>query len=126
MQYWFETLTVTWIGNAIKETGIHKIACAGGNFQNVKANQKILSMTEVDDAFFCPGASDEGLAVGAALQGYFTLSFNEGKSPTKVPLTKPYFGPSFSNATSTEQTLHAPYGARFGSSQSVGTFFSPT
>ena len=34
-------------------------------------------------------------------------------------------GPSFSKATSTEHTLQAPYGARFGSSQSVGTFFSP-
>ena len=32
-------------------------------------------------------------------------------------------GPSFSKATSTEQTLQAPYGARFGSSQRVGTFF---
>ena len=97
MQKWFETLTVSWIKNAVKETGIHKIACAGGNFQNVKANQKILSIDEVDDAFFCPGASDEGLAVGVALHGYFILSFNEGRIPTKVPLQKPYFGPSFSN-----------------------------
>ena len=84
----YETLTITWIKNAIKKTGIHKLAFAGGNFQNVKANQKILALEEVDDAFFCPAASDEGLAVGAALQGYFTLAFNDGILPNKVPLKK--------------------------------------
>ena len=93
----YETLTITWIKNAIKKTGIHKLAFAGGNFQNVKANQKILALEEVDDAFFCPAASDEGLAVGAALQGYFTLAFNDGILPNKVPLKKPYFGSYFSN-----------------------------
>jgi len=97
MQELYETLTLTWVKNAIKKTGIHKLAFAGGNFQNVKANQKILSLEEVDDAFFCPAASDEGLAVGAALQGYFTLAFKDGIVPNKVPLKKPYFGSSFSN-----------------------------
>ena len=97
MQELYETLTLTWVKNAIKKTGIHKLAFAGGNFQNVKANQKILSLEEVDDAFFCPAASDEGLAVGAALQGYFALAFKDGIVPNKVPLKKPYFGSSFSN-----------------------------
>ena len=97
MQELYETLTLTWVKNAIKKTGIHKLAFAGGNFQNVKANQKILSLEEVDDAFFCPAASDEGLAVGAALQGYFVLAFKDGIVPNKVPLKKPYFGSSFSN-----------------------------
>ena len=36
-----------------------------------------------------------------------------------------FVGPSFSKATSTEQTRQAPYGARLGSSHKVGTFFSP-
>ena len=93
----YETLTINWIKNAIKKTGIRKLACAGGNFQNVKTNQKILALEEVDDAFFCPAASDEGLAVGVALQGYFTLAFNDGILPNKVPLKKPYFGSYFSN-----------------------------
>jgi len=97
IQELYETLTLTWVKNAIKKTGIHKLAFAGGNFQNVKANQKILSLEEVDDAFFCPAASDEGLAVGAALQGYFALAFKDGIVPNKVPLKKPYFGSSFSN-----------------------------
>ena len=96
-QEWFETLNLKWIRSAIEKTGIHKIACAGGNFLNVKANKKILSMSEVDDAFFCPAAGDEGLAVGAALRGYFEMAFKDGIMPSKVPLRDSYFGSSFSN-----------------------------
>jgi carbamoyltransferase len=96
-QEWFETLNLKWIKNAIEKTGIHKIACAGGNFLNVKANKKILSMSEVDDAFFCPAAGDEGLAVGAALRGYFEMAFKDGIMPSKMPLRDSYLGSSFSN-----------------------------
>ena len=86
-----------WIKNAIEKTGIHKIACAGGNFLNVKANQKLLALEEVDDAFFCPAAGDEGLAVGAALVGYYEMSIMSGRKPENVPLKDAYFGSSFSN-----------------------------
>ena len=93
----YETLTITWIKNAIKKTGIHKLAFSGGNFQNVKANQKILALEEVDDAFFCPAAGDDGLAVGTALQVYFRLAFENGSKPEKIPLVGSYFGSSFSD-----------------------------
>ena len=96
-QEWLEILKEKWIKNAIEETGIHKIACAGGNFLNVKANQKLLALEEVDDAFFCPASSDEGLAVGAALKGCIELEVKNGHRPTKVALTNNYFGSSFSN-----------------------------
>ena len=54
-----------------------KIACAGGVFGNVKANKSILQLDCIDDAFFCPAASDEGLAVGAALSGYNELELQK-------------------------------------------------
>ena len=96
-QSWFETLITKWVSNAVKETGIRKIACAGGNFLNVKANRKILSLDDVDDVFFCPAASDEGLAVGAALKGYFEIALRDGIKPVKEPLKSNYFGSSFTN-----------------------------
>ena len=96
-QEWLEILKEKWIKNAIEKTGIHKIACAGGNFLNVKANQKLLALEEVDDAFFCPAAGDEGLAVGAALVGYYEMSIMSGRKPENVPLKDAYFGSSFSN-----------------------------
>ena len=96
-QEWLEILKEKWVKNAIAKTGIHKIACAGGNFLNVKANQKLLALEEVDDAFFCPASGDEGLAVGAALIGYYEMSIMSGKKPENVPLKDTYFGSSFSN-----------------------------
>ena len=94
-QLWFETLITTWIRNAIEQTDIHKIACAGGLFLNVKANKKILEMPEVEDAFFYPAAGDDGTPVGAALQAYYALCIKEGIKPEKVPLTDLYHGPSY-------------------------------
>ena len=96
-QSWFETLITKWVSNAVEKTGIRKIACAGGSFLNVKANRKILSLDDIDDAFFCPAASDEGLAVGAALKGYFEIALRDGIKPIKEPLKSNYFGSSFTN-----------------------------
>ena len=96
-QEWLEILKEKWVKNAIAKTGIHKIACAGGNFLNVKANQKLLALEEVDDAFFCPASGDEGLAVGAALIGYYEMSMMSGKKPENIPLKDTYLGSSFSN-----------------------------
>jgi len=96
-QQWYEELITKWVKAAIKKTGLKKIACAGGNFLNVKANKLILEMEDVEDAFFCPGAGDEGLTVGAALQGYYQFAMREGTKPIKLPLVGNYFGTSFSN-----------------------------
>ena len=96
-QSWFETLITKWVSNAVEKTGIRKIACAGGNFLNVKANRKILSLDDVDDVFFCPAASDEGLAVGAALKGYFEIALRDGIKPVKEHLKSNYFGSSVTN-----------------------------
>ena len=43
-QTWFEKLITDWIRAGIKKTGIRKIACAGGDFMNVKTNKLILEM----------------------------------------------------------------------------------
>jgi carbamoyltransferase len=96
-QTWFEKLITDWIRAGIKKTGIRKIACAGGDFMNVKTNKLILEMDEVDELFVCPASGDEGLAVGAALQADFELSLQEGQISSKTPLNDLYFGTSFSN-----------------------------
>ncbi len=41
--------------------------------------------------------SDEGLAVGAALKGYFEIALRDGIKPVKEPLKSNYFGSSFTN-----------------------------
>ncbi|MFZ6009076.1 MAG: carbamoyltransferase C-terminal domain-containing protein [Bacteroidota bacterium] len=44
-----------------------KLALAGGVFANVRVNQKILEMPEVDNVFIQPAMGDSGLAQGAAI-----------------------------------------------------------
>ena len=96
VQRHFEELMCSWARNAINSTGIRKIACAGGAFLNVKANKLIREIPEVENAFFYPASGDEGLAVGAALQGYYEFCKRDGISPKKWQMTDLYYGPSFS------------------------------
>jgi len=94
-QFWLETLLLKWVKNAIELTGIHRIACSGGVFLNVKANKLIRESSEVHDSFFYPAAGDDGLPVGAALQAYHEFCKREGIKPEKAPLTDLYYGPDY-------------------------------
>jgi len=94
-QLWVEELLTTWINNAVEKYSIRKIACAGGVFLNVKANQRILQTCRIEDAFFNPLAGDDGQAIGAALEGYYRFCEREGLTPDKEPLNSIYHGPSY-------------------------------
>ncbi|MFL6409473.1 MAG: carbamoyltransferase C-terminal domain-containing protein [Nitrososphaeraceae archaeon] len=96
-QQHFEDLMKRWVQNAIRSTGIHKVACSGGLFLNVKANKILGELQEVDDIFFYPASDDEGTPIGAALQGYYEYSAREGIRPEHVPVGEIYYGPSYSN-----------------------------
>ncbi|MGI0023398.1 MAG: carbamoyltransferase C-terminal domain-containing protein, partial [Nitrososphaeraceae archaeon] len=88
---------IKWIRNAIKNTGIRKLACAGGVFMNVKANMLILEMDEVDSLFIFPSGGDESLAIGAAYNVYVDYLSKIGKKVNTTPISSVYFGPSYSN-----------------------------
>lgn len=96
-QQHFEDMVIQWVRNCIKETGINKIACAGGAFLNVKANKLIREMEEVEDVFFYPACGDGGLSVGAALEAYYRYCEREGVQVKKVPLRDLYYGAEYSN-----------------------------
>ena len=70
LQMFTEELLCRWIRNAIKKTGIHKIALSGGVFMNVKANKRIMEMGEVADMFIFPSCGDESNPIGAAYYVY--------------------------------------------------------
>ena len=96
VQRYYEELMCKWVRSAVVSTGIQKIVCAGGGFLNVKANKLISEIPEVESAFFYPASGDEGLAVGAALQGYYEFCKRDGISPKNWQMTDLYYGPSFS------------------------------
>jgi carbamoyltransferase len=65
-QAFVEGMLTTWVRNAIRETGIRRIACSGGVFMNVKANLAILELPEVEDMYVLPSCGDESNSIGAA------------------------------------------------------------
>lgn len=96
-QQHFEEILAQWVKNAIEETGLNKICCAGGAFLNVKANKVLREMEEVEDIFFYPAAGDEGIAVGAALEGYHRFCEREGIKPKREKLGPIYYGMEYDN-----------------------------
>jgi carbamoyltransferase len=76
---------------AVEKTGNRNVCLAGGVALNSKANGKIVAAGLVDKFFVQPAASDDGVALGAALVPYLDRG---GKLPNK-PMRHVYLGPSF-------------------------------
>lgn len=55
-----EEIARYWIG----QTGVHNISLTGGVFANVKVNQKLSEMDEVEKVFVFPNMGDGGIAIG--------------------------------------------------------------
>ena len=62
-----ERLVLEVVRTYLRETGRRRILLSGGIFGNVKLNQRIHELPEVESLFVHPGMGDEGLCVGAAL-----------------------------------------------------------
>ncbi len=65
-----ESILVEMTSHVIEKFNCGNIAVGGGVFMNVKANQKILALDEVQDFTVSPSCGDESLAIGAAVYGY--------------------------------------------------------
>jgi carbamoyltransferase len=78
---------------AVQQTGLKKVALAGGVFGNVKLNQRIMELKGVEQIFVFPAMSDAGLAVAAA-----QIASNPKSDLRNPKLNDVYLGPEFSNA----------------------------
>jgi carbamoyltransferase len=76
---------------AMARTGAKSLCLAGGVALNSKANGKIVASGMVEKIFVQPAASDDGVALGAALAPYLD---GNGRLPSK-PMRHGYWGPSF-------------------------------
>ena len=76
---------------AMEKTKCRNLCLAGGVALNSKANGKIAASGLVNQFFIQPAASDDGVALGAALAPYLD---NNGKLPNKS-MRHGYWGPSF-------------------------------
>lgn len=67
VQVLLEEAVGTYSRHWVDRAGYKDVALAGGVFANVKLNQRIHELNNVDRIFVHPGMGDDGLAVGAAL-----------------------------------------------------------
>lgn len=92
-QQHFENIVLKIIGRKLRETAKRKLLLAGGLFGNVKLNQRLNELAEVEYLFVHPGMGDEGLPVGAALA--LSAERNEG---VLTRIRDVFWGPDFTDA----------------------------
>jgi len=86
-----ETAMMNVVRMAIEKTRCRNVCLAGGVALNSKANGNIIASGLVEKVFVQPAASDDGVALGAALAPYLD---DHGKLPNK-PMRHGYWGPAF-------------------------------
>lgn len=96
IQLFTEEITVDWITRWIKKTGIKNIALAGGVFMNVKMNQKISELKEVDKITIVPSAGDESTVIGACYNGYVKYCEKNNISAEIKKINNLYLGIEYS------------------------------
>lgn len=93
----FEEAIVGLARNFLRETGQRRLAVNGGVFANVKLNQRLAALPEVERLFVFPGMSDTGNSVGAAIMVLDKLEPGYLKHRA-APLRDVYLGPAYSDA----------------------------
>ena len=88
-----EELLCEMVQTAIYKYKVNDIAIGGGVFMNVKANQKVLNLSEVKSLISTPSCGDESLAVGAAVYGYMqSFDYKDIKQAKNI-----YWGSEYNN-----------------------------
>ena len=96
VQLLLEEIGIDFIRDWLQKTGIRSIAVAGGVFANVKFNQRVHELQEVDNFFVHPAMDDSGLAVGGAFAALADESDVE-LAHLLQRLKNVYFGTSYGN-----------------------------
>jgi carbamoyltransferase len=73
LQVYTEQVIGDWVQQQVKQLNVTKLALAGGVFANVKLNQRILALPEIENIYIHPNMGDGGLAAGAAFEVYSRL-----------------------------------------------------
>jgi carbamoyltransferase len=85
------------VRNAIARTGLRKICLSGGVVLNMKLNQKIRKMPEVEEVFVFPNPGDSGVAVGAALLVCKRIMERRGIEFRNERISHTYYGTNYSD-----------------------------
>ena len=89
-----ETTSVALARDAVRLTGLPRVAIAGGVASNVKATRRIRQAAEVEEIYVFPHMGDGGLAVGAAV-----VAAAAAGEAIDLDLTRLDLGPEYDSAT---------------------------
>jgi carbamoyltransferase len=90
-QHVLEKVATDYVAFYLKKTGTRNVVLSGGVVANVKLNQRIFELPDVDQIFIHPNMGDGGCGTGAAL-----LEF-QGHPNLAKPLPDVYLGPSYTD-----------------------------
>ncbi len=88
-----EEVITALVRHAVRRTGLRRVALSGGVFANVRLNQAVAALDEVDEVYVFPAMGDEGLGLGAAL---YAVAQRNGLRPFRLPHV--YLGAEFTEA----------------------------
>lgn len=88
-----EDVLTEFVHQAVRDTGRSRVVLAGGSFANVRLNQRILELPEVESVWIHPAMTDQGIALGAAL-----AVLAERKRARPFRLVNVFLGPESSPA----------------------------
>jgi len=86
-----ETIVLRLVRHHVRASGLTRVAAAGGVFANVKMNQKIALLPEVDELFVDPAMSDMGTGTGAAL----AAAWEAGDIASPKGIESVFLGPDY-------------------------------
>ena len=87
-----EHIVRRYVGHWVRRSEMSNVALAGGVFANVRINQEIHEIPEVDNVFVHPHMVDGGLAAGAALAACIPGITSEPMGRVSDPLSDVYLG----------------------------------
>lgn len=88
-QHVLEVIATQYVSHYLRQTGLKSLVLSGGVVANVKLNQRLRELPEVERIFIHPNMGDGGCGTGAAL-----LPF-EGDAVLGQPLSDVFWGPCF-------------------------------
>jgi len=89
-----EEVGIGFIRYWLRRTGLHNVAVAGGVFSNVKFNQRVHELEEVDNISIHPAMDDSGLSLGSAIAAALEEP-GAAQSRFEQKLSDVYLGPVY-------------------------------
>ncbi|HET6341070.1 MAG TPA: carbamoyltransferase C-terminal domain-containing protein [Gemmatimonadota bacterium] len=95
IQQLLEEAVTAFVARWVRETGLPHVVLSGGVFANVKVNQRIHELPEVESVTIHPAMTDAGLGVGAAFGSYARRPEASSHPFADAQLEQVYLGPSW-------------------------------